>query len=312
MSSGEDIDNMTHHWGYVGAVSAAILFGLSSAFNKIALAEVHPLIVAGLIYFIAGVFLFLVRLSPLHRRILALLETPTKTEPTMVGKDYVVLALVSVSGAVAAPFLFILGLSQTTAVNASLLLNMESLFTVTFAFIFFNERGSGKDYLGFFLLILGAVFVTTKGEFQSLTLAQEIVGNLLIVFASLFWGIDNNLSKLLSKKRDIPHVVALKCFAGGSVLLLLALLLRVDFRISTLSLLYLFSVGAFSIGFSVVLFVFALREIGSMKTGVIYSTSSFFGAAFAFIALREPFTLIQVVAGLIMLLGVYILYKKPS
>ena len=303
---------MTHHWGYVGAVSAAILFGLSSTFNKIVLGEVHPLIVAGLIYFIAGVFLFLVRLSPVHGRILALLETPTKTEPTMDGKDYAVLGLITVSGAIVAPFLFMFGLNQTTAVNASLLLNMESLFTVLIAFVFFGERGVKKDYLGIFLLIVGAVFIATRGEFQSLTLAQEIVGNLLIVSACLFWGIDNNLSKLLSKKRDLPHVVALKCLLGGVILLILALLLRVDFRIPALSLPYLFSVGAFSIGFSIVMFVFALREIGSMRTGVIYSTSSFFGATFAFIVLKEPFTLIQLIAGLIMLLGVYILYKKPN
>jgi len=156
------------------------------------------------------------------------------------------------------------------------------------------------------------VFITTRGEFKSLTLAQEIVGNLLVVAACLFWGIDNNLSKLLSKKRDLPHVVALKCLLGGAILLILALLLRVDFRIPVLALPYLFSVGAFSIGFSIVMFVFALREIGSMRTGVIYSTSSFFGATFAFIVLKEPFTLIQLIAGLIMLLGVYILYKKPN
>jgi drug/metabolite transporter (DMT)-like permease len=62
---------MTHHWGYVGAVSAAVLFGLSSTLNKIILAEVHPLVVAGLTYFIAGLFLFLVRLSPLHKTFLS-------------------------------------------------------------------------------------------------------------------------------------------------------------------------------------------------------------------------------------------------
>jgi len=302
---------MTHHWGYVGAVSAAVLFGLSSTFNKIVLAEVHPLIVAGLIYFVAGVFLFLVRFSPLHGRILALLETPTKTEPALRSEDYKVLGLISISGAVVAPFLFIYGLNQTTAVNASLLLNMESLFTVFIAMAFFKERGVRKDYWGVLLLIVGAVFITTNGEFQSLTLAQEIIGNLLIVLAGLFWGVDNNLSKLLSKKRDLPHVVALKCIAGGAILLFLALVFRVDSRIPTSSLPYLFSVGAFSVGFSIVLFVFALREIGSMKTGVIYSTSSFFGAVLAFVVLREPFTLIQLIAGLAMFAGVYVLYRKP-
>ena len=302
---------MTHHWGYVGAISAAILFGINSAFNKIVLAEIHPMIVAGLVYFIAGVVLLFVRLSPLHGRILSLLETPTKTEPAMASKDYLVLGLVTISGAVVAPFLFLYGLQQTTAVNASLLLNMESLFTVFIALIFFKERGVKKDYFGVLLLIVGALFITTNGESQRLTLMQAIVGNLLIVFACLFWGVDNNLSKLLSKNRDLPHVVALKCLGGGSLLLLLSFLLGVDFRIPIFSIPYLISVGAFSIGFSIVLFVFALREIGSMKTGVIYSTSSFFGAMFAFMMLREPFTLIQLIAGLLMLLGVYILYKKP-
>jgi len=124
-----EFGDMSHHWGYVGAVSAAVLFGLSSTLNKIILADVHPLVVAGLIYFIAGVFLFALRLSPLHEVILNWMETPTKVEPTMERKDYVVLLLVALSGAVVASFLFIYGLSLTTAVNASLLLNMESLFT---------------------------------------------------------------------------------------------------------------------------------------------------------------------------------------
>lgn len=284
---------MTHHWGYVGAVSAAVLFGLSSTLNKIILAEAHPLVVAGLIYFIAGVFLFVVRLSPLHAIVLSWLETPTKVEPTMERKDYIILLFVALSGAVIASFLFIYGLSLTTAVNASLLLNMESLFTVVIAVIFLRERGVRKDYFGILLLVIGAVFVTTRGEFQNLTLATELTGNLLIILACLSWGVDNNLSKFLSKKRDLPHLVALKCLLGGSIVLLSALLLNVNFRIPLLSLPYLLSVGAFSIGFSIVLFMFALREIGSMKTGVIFSTSSIFGAIFAFIVLRESLTVVR-------------------
>jgi len=305
------LGDMTHHWGYVGAVSAAVLFGLSSTLNKIILAEVHPLVVAGLTYFIAGVFLLAVRLSPLHKIILSWLETPTKVEQTMDRKDYVILLLVALSGAVAASFLFVYGLNLTTAVNASLLLNMESLFTVVIAFIFLRERGVRKDYLGILVLILGAILVTTKGEFQSLTLASEFAGNLLIVLACLFWGIDNNLSKFLSKKRDLPYLVSLKCLLGGSIVLSAALLFNVNFRIPVLSLPYLFSVGAFSIGFSIVLFMLALREIGSMKTGVLFSTSSVFGAVFAFIVLRESLSIIQIAAGLVMFLGVYFLYKKP-
>jgi DME family drug/metabolite transporter len=59
----------------------------------------------------------------------------------------------------------------------------------------------------------------------------------------------------------------------------------------------------------ILFFLFALRKIGSMRTGVIFSLSSLFGAALAFVVLREAFTPIQFAAGLIMLLGIYVLYR---
>ncbi|WP_293253337.1 EamA family transporter [Palaeococcus sp. (in: euryarchaeotes)] len=56
---------MTHHYGYVSAVLAALLFGISSTLNKIALRNVHPMIVAGSIYLTAGIVLMLLRFTPL-------------------------------------------------------------------------------------------------------------------------------------------------------------------------------------------------------------------------------------------------------
>lgn len=301
---------MTHHWGYVGAIMSAILFGASSTLNKITLETVNPLIVAGMIYFVGGIFLFIVHLSPLYRKVLALFETPTETETSISKKDYGILALVILCGSIIAPLMLLHGLSEITAINAALLLSTESLFTVLIAFAFLQERGARKDYFGILLLLLGVVFITTNGEFDRLTLTKEVVGSLLIIGACLFWGIDNNLSKFLSKKRDIVMVTGLKCSIGGAVLLVMSLLLRVSFIIPVTSIPYILSVGAFSIAFSILLFLFALREIGAMRTGVIFSTSSLFGAIFAFVILREAFTLIQLLAGLAMLLGVFILYRK--
>ncbi|MCW4017830.1 MAG: DMT family transporter [Candidatus Bathyarchaeota archaeon] len=53
-----------------------------------------------------------------------------------------------------------------------------------------------------------------------------------------------------------------------------------------------------------------LKEIGSMRTGTIFSTTALFRAVFAFVILREPFTVVQALAGMLMVLGVYALYKK--
>jgi drug/metabolite transporter (DMT)-like permease len=49
-----------------------------------------------------------------------------------------------------------------------------------------------------------------------------------------------------------------------------------------------------------------------MKTGTIFYTSALFGAAFAFATLRESLTVVQVFAGLTMLLSVYVIYRKSK
>ena len=303
---------MTHHWGYVGAITSAILFGVSSTLNKIALENVHPLIIAGSIYLIGGLLLFGIHLSPIHKKLLALFETPTETETTISKEDYRILAFVILFGSVLAPLMLLYGLNETTAINASLLLNTESLFTVLIALAFLKERGLRKDYLAIVLLLVGVVFLTTKGEFHELTLSTDLTGSLLVVGACFSWGIDNNLSRLLSKKRDLVKVTGLKCSIGGAVLLSVALLLGINPRIPVISIPYILSVGAFSIAFSILLFLFSLREIGSMRTGVVFSVSSVFGALFAFIVLREALLPIQLLAGLVMLIGVYVLFKKPK
>jgi len=302
---------MTHHWGYVSAVVSAVLFGINSTLNKITLQNVHPTVVAGMIYFIGGVFLFGIHASPLCKRILALFETP-ESETKIASRDFRILAFVILCGSIIAPLLLLNGLSETTAINASLLLNAESLFTVLIAVAFLKERGTRREYLSILILLIGVVFVTTNGEFQRLSLTENILGNLLIIGACLFWGIDNNLSRFLSKKRDIILVTGLKCFIGGLALLTISFLLGIDFSLPLISIPYLLSVGTLSIAFSILLFLFALRKIGSMRTGVIYSTSSLFGAVLAFAVLRESFTPIQLIAGLVMLLGVYVLYRYPK
>ncbi|MGE5574859.1 MAG: DMT family transporter, partial [Ignavibacteria bacterium] len=195
-------------------------------------------------------------------------------------------------------------------VNASFLQNAEVLFTVLFALILLKEYCNKKEWAGILLLVFGAVFLATNAQFSSLSLQTTVFGNLLILGACLFWGIDNNLSKFLCIKEDLILVTALKCLLGGGSLLLLAFVFGLNFYVPLSAFPYLVSVGAFSIGFSILLFMIGLKEIGSIRTGTIYSTSALFGAIFALVILREPLTIVQGLAGLVMILGIYVLYKK--
>ncbi|WP_042699658.1 DMT family transporter [Thermococcus sp. PK] len=300
---------MTHHYGYVSAVLAALLFGISSTLNKIALRNVHPMIIAGSIYLTAGIVLMLLRLTPLKDRILERLESSVKAQEGFSRRDLLLLAFIVLFGSFLAPLFFMFGLDRTTAVNASLLLNTETLFTVLIALLAFGERTSRRGALGLVLILIGAVVISTE-NFREVELSKGILGNILIILAGLSWAIDNNLSKLLSVKRDLLLVTSLKGLFGGSALLTLASLIGVPFYIPLQSLPYVLTVGAFSIGFSLVLFLFALREIGAMRTGAIFSTSTLMGAFIAFLALGESLTALKVFFGMIMLLGVYVLSRE--
>jgi len=303
---------LSHHWGFVGVLLSAILFGVSTTLNKIALTNTNPILIAGLSYFSAGLLLLIIHYSPFHPKLLSLFETTTPTEHEIAKKDYKILGLIILFGSVIAPLMLLQGLETTTAVNTSLLLSTESFFTALIAFTFLRERGTKKEYTGILLLIIGVIFLTTNANFQEINLTQSITGNILVLGACVFWGLDNNLSKSLSKKTEIIYITGLKCLIGGTILLSMPLFLNIKYEVPLVSLPYILSVGALSIALSILLFLFALREIGSMRTGSIFSVSSLFGAIFAFFALGESFSIFQLLSGVIMLFGVYVLCIKPS
>jgi drug/metabolite transporter (DMT)-like permease len=298
---------MSHHWGYVAALCSAILFGVSTTVNKILLESVSPLTIASLTYVIAGIFLGTVNFLPKKASLVSRLRLPsnTATEPTW--KDGLLLVLVALFGGVLAPSLNLIGLNNTTAVSTALLGNTETLFTIAIAFVFLRERGKPKDYAAMALLIIGAVVLTTNLSFQQVLTTGTFLGNVLVVLAAFCWGIDNNLSRALSMKRSLLQIGSLKGIIGGGLLYVVVSLYGIRIVLNTLAISWLLILGVFSVGLSLLFFLFSLQQIGAMRTGVIFSTGSLFGAVTAFFVLREPISLVQAFAGCLMLIAIYVL-----
>jgi drug/metabolite transporter (DMT)-like permease len=289
----------------------AMLFGVWFTLDKTLLGYLHPLALAALTYSLACIFLFSIRLSPLHPKILEILHRESKVEVQITQKNYLTLFLTAIFGAVIAPALYLNGLSQITAVNAALLTNVEILFIILIGIFFLKEKAKRKDILGFVFLLIGAIFLSTN-NLQNLTFNQNLTGSLLVVSACFFWSMDTSLSKFLSNKSDIFLLTGLKCAIGGSILLLICLALKLSFRLPINLLPLLLFIGLVCMSFSIVLIYLAIREIGSTRTGSIFSTSSLFGAIIAFIVLGEPLKISQLLFGVLMILGILILYKNGN
>jgi drug/metabolite transporter (DMT)-like permease len=295
-------------WGYISVFAATVLFGIWNTFSKILLQDLDPIALSALVYCIAGVFLFSVRFSGFNQKLMGMLDSNSEAETFMSRKDYAILITTATAGSVIAPIIYLNGLKEITAVNASLLMNAEVLFIIVIGILILKESFQKREGVGLILLLMGTIFLATNGDVNNFSITQSF-GTLLVIIAAFFWSIDTTLSKFLSNKRDLLWVSAVKCSIGGLILLVLSLLLGLNLTVPLNHLSYLLFIGLVSIGFSFVMIYYAIRKIGSTRTGSIFPLSSLFGAIFAFLILNEPFTFLQLLFGILMLLGVFIIYK---
>jgi drug/metabolite transporter (DMT)-like permease len=302
---------LNRFWGYLSAVMVALLFGIWFSLDKILLGYLHPLALAALIYLLASAFLFLIRVSPLHHSLLEIVHRESKVQIHISRRNYLTLFLTAIFGTVIAPVLYLTGLNQITAVNAALLTNVEILFIILLGIFFLKEKVKAKDIVGFIFLLIGAIFLSTN-NLQDLTFDQSLVGSLLVVSACFFWSMDTTLTKFLSNKRDIFLLTSLKCGIGGLILFLISIFLGLNFTLPLNMVPVLLFIGLGCMSFSIVLTYIAIREIGSTRTGSIFSTSSLFGAVVAFIILGESLEATQLFFGILMFLGILILYKNGN
>lgn len=302
---------MNRLWGYVSAIIVAMLFGVWFTLDKILLGYLHPLALAAMIYMMASAFLFLIRVSPLHNRILRIIHRESKVEIHISRKNYFTLFLTALFGAAIAPALYLNGLNQITAVNAALLTNVEILFIIILGIFFLKETVKLKDIAGFAFLLVGAIFLSTNNP-QNISFDQNLVGSLLVIASCFFWSMDTTLTKFLSNKRDIFFLTGLKCAIGGLILFTISLCLGLSFSLPLNMIPILLFIGLVCMSFSIVLTYLAIREIGSTRTGSIFSTSSLFGAFVAFLVLGEPLKISQLLFGVLMFIGILILYKDEK
>lgn len=287
--------NIQHvKFGYVSAVLAALLFGSVSTIAKPTLVDIHPILLASFVYFLAS-----------------MVATPFSKKSISISlQDKGLLIAIALSGAVIGPILFFAGLEESTASDSALLLNGEIIFSVFLAVLLFRERLSKIGYFAVILVITGIIIVTTDMQFSNSIFDIQNKGNLLIIGATLFWALDNNLSKILSTRIDVAKIVQIKSLIGGAILLLLVFLLEIPFNIELEHIPNILLLGIAGFGASIFLFLHGLKRIGTVKTIMIFSTSSVFGLIFAAIFLQEEISHLQLIAMGVILSGIYLLYKK--
>ena len=273
--------------GVQAGIASALLFGAGTPIAKLLLDDVSPWLLAGLLYTGSGLGLGLYRVIRRLPRV------------RLSRGELLPLAGAILFGGLLGPVLLMFGLSNMPASGASLLLNAEGVFTALLAWFVFRENFDRRIALGMLAIVAGAVVLSVPGGVALGT----VWPSLAVLGACLCWGIDNNLTRKVALN-DATWLAAIKGGVAGPVNLALAFLLGAQLP-AVGNIAAAMVVGFFAYGVSLVLFIVAMRHVGTARAGAYFSVAPFFGAALA-LTLGEAITIPLVIAGLLMALGVWL------
>lgn len=233
--------------GVQAALLSAVLFGAGTPLAKLLLDDVSPWLLAGLLYTGSGLGLTVYRLVRRMPRV------------RIARKEILPLAGAIFFGGVLGPVLLMLGLANMPASGASLLLNAEGVFTAVLAWFVFKENFDRRIALGMLAIVAGAVVlsVSSGANFGNAWPSLAILG------ACFSWGLDNNLTRKVALN-DATWLAAIKGGVAGPVNLVLAFSLGAQLP-GILNIAAAMVVGLFAYGISLVLFIVAMRHVGTAR-----------------------------------------------
>lgn len=280
------------------ALLAALLFGASAPLAKLLLGEIPPIVLAGLLYLGSGIGVLLVKLA---QRFSA---SPSELPITHADLKWLLGAVIA--GGVAAPIVLLFSLRQTPAATASLLLNFEGVATTAIAILVFREKVSRRALWAVACVAAASILLTwdTSGQWG------VSLGALGILSACVLWGIDNNLTRMISAK-DPLTIVLVKGLGAGSFSLLLAVVLNDGFPALTTALGALL-LGSISYGLSIVLFIRAMRGLGASRTSALFGTAPLAGVILSFAIFQEPVNGFFLIALPLILVAIRLLLRERA
>jgi drug/metabolite transporter (DMT)-like permease len=287
-----DIHRSPMKRGAAYGLASAALFGISTPIAKILVDSVSPVMLAGLLYAGSGFGLLVLLASRRLSRKRSPISMPR-------GEEWVWLTGAILLGGVFGPVALMYGLTVTAASTASLLLNLEAVFTALIAWLLFRENFDRRIAFGMLAIVAGGLVLAWSPD----QVASVSSGAVFIIVACGCWALDNNLTRKASTS-DAVLIAGVKGLVAGAVNVTLALSLGQHLpAMATLAVAG--AVGFLGYGVSLVLFVLALRDLGSARAGAYFAVAPFFGTGVALL-LGDAVTWQLVVAGVLMMSGVWL------
>lgn len=273
------------------AILAAGLYAINIPLSKLLLNYIEPTMMASYLYLGAGLGIGIV--------FLLTKKNDRETYEKITKKDLPnVLGMIALD--IAAPIFLMFGLLDSASSNASLLNNFEIVCTSLIALFVFGEAVSKRMWLAISLITVSSFFLS----FEDIASFKFSWGAILVLLATLCWGLENNCTKNLSNKNTY-HIVFLKGIFSGIGSLIVAICLKEEFA-GIIYFAMALVLGFVAYGLSIFFYIRAQSIIGASKTSAYYAIAPFIGTLLSFLIFNEPPTGAYFIGLAIMILGTVI------
>jgi drug/metabolite transporter (DMT)-like permease len=283
---------------YLKPLLATIFWGLSFIGTKTALLELTPVMII--------IFRLLLGIS-----FLTALAIYTKKDFSIKLKEH---ALILLLAAIAVFHLWIqvTGLQYTSAANTGWIIGTAPIFIAIMGIIFFKEKIKLKQLIGIIIAFIGLLLLMSKGNISSIDFISN-KGDFLVLGSAFTWGVYSMVNKKISLTYP-PLMTILYLFIMMAILLLPVTvnketLFRLE-HLSSIGWVSILFLGIFCSGISYVLWAQSLKDMDSSKVGAFLYFEPFVTVFSAWIFLHENITLLMIISGIIIILGVVLVNRN--
>ncbi|MBQ6498147.1 MAG: DMT family transporter [Bacilli bacterium] len=286
---------LLYNIGLVLALVSACLYAFNVIIEKKYVDSMSSEKILFLMYLGAGVGLFIIHLLTKHKY---------KEKENKITKKEVPKIMTIVVCELLASFFIIEAVKNIDASLVSLLSIFEIIMTSLCAYLIFKTPIEKNEVIAIIFVLLGSFIL----NFKNSILSSISLNSLLVIFACLCWGIENNVTASISSKEPALFT-SIKCSAVA-LLYLILVCIKGDFSFNY-SILIIF--GFFSYGLSILAYALSTKYLGASKATLVFSFSPIFGVLLAFIIYGEELTPTFLISAVLMIIGIIFMnYKKEK
>ncbi len=295
---------MSKRWGRTDllVLASLVIWAIGFSVAKYGLREIGPLAFAAL-RFLASAVIIVVWVSI------------TEGRPVIRREDWLWVALVGVVQFGLYQVLFSVGLSRTTAANASLFDGSAPLWTAVLAVASRQERIAPFQALGILLSFVGLAVVATGGDGGLALNWQNLRGDLSILLAASCTGAAAVISKRPLQRYSSLRLMSVAMVCGSLFLLPFAwgeIMTQPWERVSPGAWLALaYSIGPAAVVAFVIYFK-SIGELGATRTAAYNTLLPPLAVVIAMITLGERFTPVQALGAMVVVSGVVLARFVPA